>query len=84
MSIHLEFLDEILANGSGERIFNSINSWRSRARYSEGMTERISKSDYSGEVLVKISIDGEKVEYSFVPTTPEKPTMRLSQGDDYL
>ncbi len=79
-----EFLDEVLAQGKGERIFASINSWRSNARDSNGMGEDISKDDYGGGAQLTISIEGNIVKYTFLPTPPQPPTMRLSAGKDYL
>lgn len=79
------FIDDVLAKGKEVKTFSSINSFKSDAHYSEGAFEHIEEQNYAGKVEISIAIkeDG-KVDYRFLPSVINIPTVRLGKGRDYL
>jgi hypothetical protein len=79
-----QLIEEALKNSSATMTFASINTFHSHSRYDCGASEDFDKDDYQGKVQISISISDEKIKYSFLPTPPEIPRIRLQQGKDYL
>ncbi len=79
-----EFLDAVLEAGTATRIFDSVNSYHSQARYSEGNSERFDEESYEGKTELSITLEQDKVIYRFKPTPPEnfaKNPVRLDNRD---
>jgi hypothetical protein len=79
-----KMIDKLFKEGHSTGVVDSVNSFYSESRYSEGGHEKIEDSNYKGKVEIKLMIDGDKVSYSFLPSIQSKPHVRLAKGRDYL
>jgi hypothetical protein len=84
-----DFIKQVLFGISSQKVFNSINSYHSSARYSESPTfSNIDVDNYPGLVCLSLFLDGNNIDYRFVLTKPDINDapfgIRLEAGKDYL
>lgn len=85
-----KLIEEAIAKGSAERVFDSENCFKSSARYSESPSyEEINSKRYAGKSKIFISVNNDEIKYLFIPSAPpdisqQALSIRLCKGEDYL
>ncbi|HLC46832.1 MAG TPA: hypothetical protein VJI75_03750 [Candidatus Nanoarchaeia archaeon] len=83
-----ELVDRLLNDVKGSKeevaVVDSINSWASSARYSEGQSEDLREVGYKGKAKLIFTYKDDELRFRLIPTAPAIPQYRLTEGRDYL